>query len=135
MLSRMKREYFKMVRVLWWVSVKKRLNLDERHMYEDCWNGKWKRNLVNSKQWLDISAIPFSFLAWKNTTNKSQISILTTYVSRAKVNLDATNASTNLWRMLVTLIKLYLQFFDVFCIIVLIGLTFKNFLKKLCCMV
>jgi hypothetical protein len=29
-----------------------------------------------------------------------------------------------LWRMLVTLIILYLQFFNVFCVIILIGLPF-----------
>ncbi len=33
-------EYFKMVRVQWWVLVKKGSKWDERHMYEDCWNGK-----------------------------------------------------------------------------------------------
>jgi hypothetical protein len=30
--------------------MKKRSNLDERHLYEDCWNGKWKCNLVDPKQ-------------------------------------------------------------------------------------
>jgi hypothetical protein len=54
-------EYFKMVRVQWWVPMKKRSNLDERHLYEDCWNGKWKCNLGDLEQWLDISAIFFSF--------------------------------------------------------------------------
>jgi hypothetical protein len=29
-------EYFKMVRVQWWVLMKKKSNLDERHLYEDC---------------------------------------------------------------------------------------------------
>ncbi len=43
-------EYFKMVRVQSWVLVKKGSNLDEQHMYEDCWNGKWKCNLANPKQ-------------------------------------------------------------------------------------
>jgi hypothetical protein len=38
---------FKMVRVQWWVLVKKRSNLNERCLYEDCWNGKWKCNLVD----------------------------------------------------------------------------------------
>jgi hypothetical protein len=76
--------------------MKKRSNLDEQHLYEDCWNGKWKCNLINLEQWLDISTILFSFLVRKNTTNKSQISNHATYAGRAKVNLDATNASTNL---------------------------------------
>jgi hypothetical protein len=29
-------EYFKMVKVQWWVFVKKGLDLDEQHPYEDC---------------------------------------------------------------------------------------------------
>ncbi len=97
-------EYFKMVRVQWWVHVKKRWNLDEWHLYEDYWNGKWKCNLVDLEQWLDILAILFSFPIRKNTTNKSQINIPTIYAPRAKINFNAANASTNLWRMLVTLI-------------------------------
>jgi hypothetical protein len=28
-------EYFKMVRVQWWVPMKKKSNLDVRHLYED----------------------------------------------------------------------------------------------------
>ncbi len=55
-------EYFKMVRVQWWVLVKKKSNLDEQHLYEDCWNGKWKCNLADPKQWVDILSILFSFL-------------------------------------------------------------------------
>jgi hypothetical protein len=73
----------------------KRSNLDE-HLYEDCWNGMWKCNLTNPKQWLDISTIFLSFPTWKNTTNKSQINIPTIYASRAKINCNDTNASTNL---------------------------------------
>jgi hypothetical protein len=76
--------------------VKKGSNLDEQHLYEDCWNGKWKCNLVDLEKWLDISSIFFFFPIQKNTTNKSQISILTTYASRAKVNFDVVNVSTNL---------------------------------------
>ncbi len=90
------REYFKMLRVQWWVLVKEGSNLDERHLYEDYWNGKWKCNLANPKQWFDISTILFSFPTQKNTMKKSQINILATYVSRAKVNLHVVNASTNL---------------------------------------
>jgi len=37
-------EYFKMVKVQWWVPMKKGSKLDERHLYENCWNGKWKCN-------------------------------------------------------------------------------------------
>jgi hypothetical protein len=54
-------EYFKMVRVQWWAFMKKRSKLDERHLYENCWNGKWKCNLTYRKQWLDISTIFFLF--------------------------------------------------------------------------
>jgi hypothetical protein len=35
-LSRMKREYFKIVKVQWWAPMKKGSNLDEWHLYEDC---------------------------------------------------------------------------------------------------
>ncbi len=101
-------EYFKMVRVQWWVPMKKRSYLDECHLYEDCWNGKWKFNITNLDQWLDILAIISSFLAWKNTTKKSQISIPSTYANKTKFNLTTTNALSNLWRMWVTLMKLYL---------------------------
>jgi hypothetical protein len=34
-------------------------NMDGRHLYEDCWNGKWKCNFVDPKQLLDISSILF----------------------------------------------------------------------------
>jgi hypothetical protein len=40
-------ENFKMVKVQWWVLAKKVSNLDEQCLYEDCWNGKWKCNLVD----------------------------------------------------------------------------------------
>jgi hypothetical protein len=40
-------EYFKMVRVQWWIPMKERSNLDEQHLYENYWNGKWKCNLAN----------------------------------------------------------------------------------------
>jgi hypothetical protein len=62
-------EYFKMVKIQWWVIVKKGSNLDERHFYEDCWNGKWKCNLTDSQQWFDILA--FFFLLGKIQKQKS----------------------------------------------------------------
>ncbi len=40
-------ENFKIMKVQWWVLTKKRSNLDERLLYEDCCNGKWKCNLAN----------------------------------------------------------------------------------------
>jgi len=64
-------EYFKMVRVQWWVLVKKGSNLDEQHLYENCWNGKWKCNLANPKQWLDISTIFFCSCLEKYNKQKS----------------------------------------------------------------
>jgi hypothetical protein len=64
-----------MVMVQWWALVKKRSNLDERHLYGDCWNGKWKCNLTYPKQWLEISIAIFSFPTQKNTTHISQIII------------------------------------------------------------
>jgi len=59
-------EYFKMVTIQWWVHVKKTSN------YEDCWNGKWKCNLANPKQWCDILIIKKNlFLSKKYNKQKS----------------------------------------------------------------
>jgi len=91
-----KNEYIKLVKVQWWVLVNKGSILDEQHLYENCYNGKWKCNLIDPKQWLNISAILLSFLVQKNTTNKSQINIHAIYVGRVKVNFNVANASTNL---------------------------------------
>jgi len=55
--------------------MKKASNLDEQHLYEDCWNGKWKCNLIDLEWWLNILTVLSSFPTWKNTTNKSQINI------------------------------------------------------------
>jgi len=76
--------------------MKKWSNLDDRHLYEDCWNGKWKCNLVDLEQWLKIVVVFFYFLSQKNMTNKSQITIPNNYSFQVKVNLEATNASNNL---------------------------------------
>jgi len=53
--------YFKMVKVQWWVPMKIGSNLDEWHLYENCSNAKWKCNLANLEQWLDILVNIFSF--------------------------------------------------------------------------
>jgi len=125
-----------MVRVQWWVLVKKGSKLNERHLYVNCWNGKWKCNLAYLEQWLDISAICFSFSVQKNTTNKSQINILATYASRAKVNLNATNVSNNLWRLWMTSMKLYISNLSMpFVSIVMIILSFIYFFIFVCCIV
>ncbi len=54
-------EFFKMVRVQWWVLVKKGSKSDEQRLYKNCWNDKWKCNLANPKYWFNIVAIIFSF--------------------------------------------------------------------------
>jgi hypothetical protein len=41
--------FFKMVKVQWWVPMKKGRNLDGRHLYEDSWNNKWKCHFANPK--------------------------------------------------------------------------------------
>jgi len=41
-------EFFKIMKVQWWVPMKKGSNSDE-HLYEDYWNGKWKCNLADPK--------------------------------------------------------------------------------------
>jgi hypothetical protein len=43
--------------------MKKGTNLDEQHLYDDCWNGKWKCNFVILEQWLNISFVLFLFQA------------------------------------------------------------------------
>ncbi len=67
--------------------MKKGANMDEWHLYEDYWNGKWKSNFVDPKQWFDISSILFWFPTWKKILNNSQISIPIACVSRVKVYL------------------------------------------------
>jgi hypothetical protein len=57
-------------------SCEEMINLGEQHLYEDCWNGKWKCNLANLGQCLDILAIFFSFPAWKNTIKKIKLIFL-----------------------------------------------------------
>jgi len=74
-------EVFKMLKVQWWVPMKKGINLDERHLYENCWNGKWKFNFVDIKQWLHIFLF-FRVFSLKNVSNKSHITIPSTYLSK-----------------------------------------------------
>jgi hypothetical protein len=56
---------------------------------------KWKCNLPNPKQWVDISSIEFSFPTISNVT----MNIITTtndiHTTKAKQNLDATNETTS----------------------------------------
>jgi hypothetical protein len=69
--------------------------LDEQHLYEDCWNGKWKCNLVELEQWVDISAI-FPLFPFGKIQQTRVKFILYVYVGRTKVNLDVANALNNL---------------------------------------
>jgi hypothetical protein len=39
-----------MVRVQWWVQMKKMSILDEQNLYKDWWHGKWKYRLVGVEQ-------------------------------------------------------------------------------------
>jgi hypothetical protein len=81
---------FKHVHIQWWVLVKKGTNND-RELYQDCWVSKWKCNLANPKQWVDISSILLSFPTRNNVTINSIIMINVTHATKAKQNLDVTN--------------------------------------------
>jgi hypothetical protein len=65
--------------------MKKRSNLDEWHLYKDCWNGKWKCNLVDSKQWFDISGIILSFHAKK--IQQTKVKLIFMLLMLVKLNL------------------------------------------------
>ncbi len=97
----------------WWVPMKKASNLDEQHLYEDCWNGKWKCNLIDLEWWLKILVVLSSFPTWKNTTNKSQINIPQSFAFWIRVNLEATNAFSNLQMMFMAWIE-YRWFVNLF---------------------
>ncbi len=49
---------------------------------------KWKCNLVDPKQWVDISFILFSFSIRSNVTTNSIIMINVNHATDAKQNLD-----------------------------------------------
>jgi len=66
-------EYFKMVRVQWWVLMKKGSNLDEQHLYKNCSNGKRKCNLAYPKKWLHIPTIFFLFMFGKIQQTKVKL--------------------------------------------------------------
>jgi hypothetical protein len=85
-----KNENYKKVHVHWRVHVKKGAKNDEE-LYHDCWLNKWKCNLVDPKQWVEISFVMFFFLARNKTIVDSIVSISATYAFKAKTNIDATN--------------------------------------------
>jgi hypothetical protein len=55
------------------------------------WVSKWKCNLVNLKQWVDISFVLMSFLAKSNVIINNIIMINVNHATKAKQNFDATN--------------------------------------------
>jgi len=69
--------------------------MNDRKLYQDCWENKWKCNLLDPKQWVDISSIIFSFLARNNVIINSIIKINVNYATKAKQNLDASNKTMN----------------------------------------
>ncbi len=72
-------EYYRMVHVQWWVPFKKETCNDAK-LYRGCWEGKWKCNLSNPMQWVDIDSIAFSFPTGKNTTMNNIITISDVHV-------------------------------------------------------
>ncbi len=81
-------EYYQMMHVQWWVPFKKGACNDAK-LFWDCWEGKWKCNLV--MQWVDIDTIAFSFPTKKNTTMNTITTIRDVHVSWAKTNVDMVN--------------------------------------------
>jgi hypothetical protein len=95
-----------------------------RHLYEDCWNGKWKCSLIDLIQWFNISTIFFLFLLEKIQQTKVKLVFSLLMLIELKLISTLLMPQPICEGCLVTLIKLYLQFFYVFYIIVLIGLSF-----------
>jgi hypothetical protein len=62
---------------------------NDRKLYQDYWVSKWKCNLVDPKQWVDI--VLFSFLARSNFTFNNIIMISANCAIKAKQNLDVDN--------------------------------------------
>jgi threonine/homoserine/homoserine lactone efflux protein len=75
---------FKHFHIQWWVLVKKGTKND-RELYWDCWVNKWKCNLADPKQWVDISSNLFSFLA-KNHVTINSIIVLLVLIMQPKPN-------------------------------------------------
>jgi hypothetical protein len=73
-------EHYRMVHVQWWVPFKKEACNDAK-LYRGCWEGKWKCNLSNPMQWVDIDSTAFSFPTRKNTTMNNIITISDVHVS------------------------------------------------------
>jgi hypothetical protein len=69
-----------MVHVQSWVPFKKKKHNDVK-LYRGCWEGKWKCNLLDPMQWVDIVFIMFSFPTKKNTTMNNILTINDMHVS------------------------------------------------------
>ncbi len=52
---------------------------------------KWKCNVVDPKQWVDISSIIFSFPTKNNVTINNILMISANLATKAKQNLDVVN--------------------------------------------
>jgi hypothetical protein len=100
-----------MVRVEWWVLMKKGSNSYEQCLYEVAGTSGNVFWYIENNGLRCTYFVLFSFT--KNTINKSRITIFHNCSFGTKVNLEATNASNNFKNMLVTLIK-YLFFLYVF---------------------
>jgi hypothetical protein len=96
-------ENYRKVYVQWWVPMRKGAKNDEE-LYHNCWSNKWKCNNVNSKQWVEISSITFSFSTRSNATVNSIININVTRESKVKINLDVANNNSSA-------LKLQIKFF------------------------
>lgn len=81
-------ENYRKIHVQWWVLLKKGVKNDEE-LYCDHWLSKWKCNLGDPKQWVDILFV-FSF-AKSNMTINSIVTISVTHASKARANLDVVN--------------------------------------------
>jgi hypothetical protein len=83
-----KNENYRKVYVQWWVPVRKGAKNDEE-LYHNYWLNKWKGNHVDSKQWVEISCVVFSFSIKIIIIVHSMININATHAFKAKANLDA----------------------------------------------
>jgi hypothetical protein len=79
-------ENFRHLHIQWWVRVKKGTKND-RKLYQDYWVIKWKCNLADPKQWVDISSILSSFPTRSNITINNIIMISANYATKAKKTL------------------------------------------------
>jgi hypothetical protein len=83
-------ENYRKVHVLWWVLLKKGVKYHEK-LYHDCWLSKWKCNLGNPKQWVDILFVLFSFATQSNMTINSIVTNNATHGSKVRINFDVVN--------------------------------------------